>query len=162
MTNRGRIGGPFGKLNNKTKEKFEQDLETHFEGEYEVDFADDWVDQLVMGVSRPIGFKGERKILPRSSRPAVTRQQTQKEIFISEFDSDSSYQDVKKDNQAKDCFQDGLRSQLNKASDLLKEIHSKFSRDSGICEDFELPTSEKCHKVSKFAGINMKQISILQ
>ena len=97
-----------------------------------------------MGVTRPIGFKGERKILPRSSRRVVT----------------SSNQDVKKDNQAKDGFQDsdGLRTQLMEIWNLkLNEIHSKFSRDSGICEDFDLPTSEDYHKVNKFAGINIDQ-----
>ena len=59
---------------NKTKEKFNQDLETHFEGEYEVDFADDWVDQLVMGVTRPIGFKGERSIQVAIGTKAINYQ----------------------------------------------------------------------------------------
>ena len=100
-----------------------------------------------MGVSRPIGFKGERKILPRSSRPAVTGQKTQKDILIQGSDSDSSFQDVKKELMDEIYF-------LNK---IIKNGNSKVSRDSGICEDFDLPTSDK---VSKFQVINIGKILI--
>ena len=102
-----------------------------------------------MGVSRPVGFKGEIKILPRSSRPAVTRQQTQKEILIPRSDSDSSCQDAKKELMDEIYF-------LNK---IIKNGNSIVSRDSGICEDFDLPTSDK---VSKFPGKNIGKILTLR